>query len=727
MRQLVHALILILVVLTTAIVAGGGRKTAAEPLAPSAVGSTSLVSVSSTEAVGDGESNGPSISNDGRYVAFASIATNLVVGDTNGKWDVFVRDRQAGTTERVSVAANGAQGNSDSWEPHISADGRYVAFTSTADNLTPVSNSGQNIYLKDRFTGQLELVSALPAGGASSSSRDAAVSDNGRFIAFYSGNSSLVTGDSNGKPDVFIRDRWNGQTRRVSLGPGGIQGNDNSWSPVSISADGNLVFFASSASNLVPDDTNVALDVFVHDVSLGQTTRLSVASNGSEGNLGHNSPGGDPSADGQFVAFTSEATTLVSGDTNNSSDVFVRNRQSGTTNRVSVKSNGDQIISAHSFSTVISPDGRFVVFDSASSVLVTGDTNSERDVFVHDRQTGRTNRISIKTDGTQGNDVSQFPYDISENGRVIVFSSKATNLVSGGGDTNQTWDIFVHEFAPCYELTTDYTGMGEAPDPTPDQSIGCEPGTYNSGAVITLEAKPADGWRVKGWFGTDADFSTGNINTVTMPARDYTAGVDYEQLPTMTPTPTRTHTPTPTLTDTPTQTATVVNFDTPTPTPTRTQNPTPTATKSTTPTATATRLTNGYDFHVPIVFGNKCFSGPEEREFNNFPIQANGPLCRGVTYTGTARDQLDYFMFDTTARGDIIISVPDHKRTDAQLALFDNRALDGAPPIANDPTQFDGLSIHYRDAPPGRYYIGIYVESPDPSDNRTYTLQLAFP
>lgn len=729
MRQLVHALILILVVLTTAIVAGGGRKTAAEPLAPSAVGSTSLVSVSSTEAVGDGESNGPSISNDGRYVAFASIATNLVNGDTNGKWDVFVRDRQAGTTERVSVAANGAQGNSDSWEPHISADGRYIAFTSTADNLIPGSGSGSNIYIKDRTNGHIELISALVTGGISCCSRGPAVSDDGRFVAYFSGNGDIVTGDTNGKFDVFRRDRSTQQTHRVSIGPGGVQGNDNSWGPVGISGDGNQVFFAASASNLVPNDTNGALDVFVHDVSLSQTTRISVASNGAEGDLNQNSPGGDPSANGQLIAFTSEATTLVPGDTNNSSDVFVRNRQSGTTNRVSVKSNGDQINSARSGSTAISPDGRFVVFDSASSVLVTEDTNLNRDVFVHDRQTGRTNRVSIKSDGTQGNDVSQFPYDISENGRVIVFSSKATNLVSGGGDTNQTWDIFVHEFAPCYELTTDYTGMGEAPDPTPDQSIGCEPGTYNSGAVITLEAKPADEWRVKGWFGTDADSSKGTINTVTMPARDYTAGVHYEQMPTMTPTPTRTHTPTPTRTDTPTQTATVVNFDTPTPTPTptRTQNPTPTATKSTTPTATATRLTNGYDFHVPIVFGNKCFSGPDEREDNDNALQAPGPLCRGAVITGRAEDQYDYFMFETNTLGAITIDVFNLLRPDAQVALLYDEAQIGPVRVAFDSSPLDGLHIEYANGKTGRYYVGIFVEKPEPGDNRTYTLQLAFP
>ena len=342
----------------------------------------------------------------------------------------------------------------------------------------------------------------------------------------------------------------------------------------------------------------------------------------------------------------------------------------------------------------------------------------------------------------------------------------------------------------CRSLSRSHSGEGADPVTNPANSTGCISGSYKPGQSISVTASPAPGWRVKNWCGTVNDGSTLQSNTVVMPASSHSVCVVYEPIPptftpthtptatmtrtptgtptqtptntptrtptaTMTrtptgtptrkptntptrtptatvfhidtPTPTRTQTPTPTRTDTPTPTATVVNVHTPTPT--RTLNPTPTATKSTTPTATATRLTNGFDFHVPIIFGNQCFSGPEEREFNNYAIQANGPLCRGVTITGTARDQLDYFMFDTTARGDIIISVPDHKRPDAQLALFDYRLLENprVRAIANDTTQSDSLNIHYRDALPGRYYVGIYVESPDPGDNRTYTLQLAFP
>lgn len=193
---------------------------------------------------------------------------------------------------------------------------------------------------------------------------------------------------------------------------------------------------------------------------------------------------------------------------------------------------------------------------------------------------------------------------------------------------------------------------------------------------------------------------------------------------TATPTVTPTGSSTPTITPTGTSTGT----NTPTATLGPTITPTPTRLATVTPTPTATRpITDRFDFHVPIIFGNVCFAGPEEREFNNHAVQANGPLCRGAIITGTARDKFDYFMFDTAARGPIVITVNDHKRPDAQLALFDNRAPGGADPIATDSTQSDGLHIHYSDAPPGRYYVAIYVESPDPADNHRYTLEVVFP
>jgi Tol biopolymer transport system component len=231
-------------------------------------GQTTRVSVASDGAQGNGDSECPSISADGRYVAFASLASNLVPGDTNGRMDIFVHDRLTGQTTRVSVASDGTEGNGDSGFPSISADGRYVAFASLASNLVP--------------------------------------------------------GDTNGTWDVFVHDRLTGQTTRVSVASGGAQGNGDSRFP-SISADGRYVAFQSYASNLVPGDTNGVLDVFVHDRLTGQTTRVSVASDGTQGDS--YSFGSSISADGRYVAFASYASNLVPGDTNGWADVFVAMRQ----------------------------------------------------------------------------------------------------------------------------------------------------------------------------------------------------------------------------------------------------------------------------------------------------------------------------------------------------------------------------------------------------------------
>jgi Tol biopolymer transport system component len=241
------------------------------PLSPAAA-STTRVSVSSDGGQGeDGHSLRPSISADGRYVAFASGASNLASGDTNGYDDIFVHDRQTGQTTRVSVASDGSQENGSSWSPSISADGRYVAFASEASNL--------------------------------------------------------VSGDTDGYDDVFVHDRQMGQTTRVSVASDGTQGNHDSghWGGSSISAGGRYVAFESWASNLVDSDTNSYDDVFVHDRQTGHTARVSVTSDGTQGN-GESRGYPSISADGRYVAFESGASNLVSGDTNDYSDVFVHER-----------------------------------------------------------------------------------------------------------------------------------------------------------------------------------------------------------------------------------------------------------------------------------------------------------------------------------------------------------------------------------------------------------------
>jgi Tol biopolymer transport system component len=411
---------------------------------------TRRVSVASNGTQGNSDSFGPSLSADGRYVAFHSSSSNLVSGDTNnfcglsGNFncsDIFVHDRQTGQTIRVSVASNSTQGNDNSFGPSISADGRYVAFRSNATNIVSGDTNGIfDVFVHDRQTGQTSRVSVASDGTQADAfgSYFSSISANGRYIAFESEASNLVNSDTNGWQDIFVHDRQTGQTSRVSVASNGTQGNKGAAWP-SISAEGRYVAFWSDSSNLVSGDTNGISDVFVHDRQTGQTSRVSVASNGTQGNDSSSYP--SLSVDGRYVAFNSFATNLVIGDTNGKSDLFVHDRQTGQTSRVSVASNGTQGNGETAALSSISADGRYVAFVSQASNLVSGDTNGTSDVFVRDRQTDQTTRVSVTSDDTQGNNVSRDP-SLSANGRSVAFGSAASNLVSG--DTNGVEDVFIH-------------------------------------------------------------------------------------------------------------------------------------------------------------------------------------------------------------------------------------------------------------------------------------------
>ena len=411
---------------------------------------TIRISVASDGTQGNGRSEQPSISSDGRYVAFHSETSNLVPGDTNGWSDVFVYDSQTGQTSRVSVASDGTQGNWNSYDPSISADGRYVAFASEASNLVPDDTntcspiftspgSCPDVFVHDRQTGQTSRVSVASNGAQGGGiSRFPSISADGRYVAFDSRAYNLVTGDTNSAWDIFVHDRQTQQTSRISVASDCTQGNGESVAP-SISADGRYVAFSSYADNLVPGDTNGIFDAFVYDRLTGTTTRVSVASDGRQGNGDSASP--SISANGRYVTFASGANNLVPGDTNDRRDIFIHDRQTGETNRVSVASNGAQGNDA-SWWPFISSDGRYVVFSSDATNVAPPDTNSVRDVFIHDQQTRQTSRVSVASDNTQGNGSSVFP-SISADGRYVTFQSDASNLVPG--DTNGATDIFVRD------------------------------------------------------------------------------------------------------------------------------------------------------------------------------------------------------------------------------------------------------------------------------------------
>jgi len=415
-------------------------------LAAPTAGLTERVSVSSTREQGDDKSQYPSISADGRFVAFESWATNLVSGDTNGREDVFVHDRQTGVTERVSVSSTGEQGNGSSWSPSISADERFVAFESWADNLVSGdTNETGDVFVHDRHTGVTERVSVSSTREqGNDESWHPTISADGRFVAFESKANNLVTGDTNKRYDIFVHDRQTSVTRQVSVSTTGEQGNDHSINSF-ISADGRFVAFASDASNLVSGDTNGVGDVFVHNRQTGVTERVSVSSSGEQGNDWY---GVDDfpsiSAEGRFVAFVSDASNLVSGDTNGYRDIFVHDRYTRVTERVSISSTREQGY-AHSWSPSISADGRFVAFSSGANNLVSGDLNDWWDIFIHDRQTGVTTLVSVSSTGEQANLGNGIP-SISADGRFVAFSSGANNLVSG--DTNGKTDVFVRDRCP---------------------------------------------------------------------------------------------------------------------------------------------------------------------------------------------------------------------------------------------------------------------------------------
>ncbi len=363
-------------------------------------GITTRISVASNGAQGNSFSDSSAISYDGRYVAFGSDASNLVPGDTNGAGDIFVHDRQTGQTSRVSVSSDGIQGNNNSFSPAISEDGRYIAFSSWASNLVPGDTGWIDVFVHDRQTGQTSLVSVASDGSqGNNSSDDPAISADGRFITYWSKASNLVPDGYNGRLDIYLYDRQTGETSRVSVNADGIGGNGDSYYP-DISPDGLFVAFQSSASNLDPLDTNGYTDIFIHDLQNGQTTVVSIATDGSQAN---NYSEGPPaiSAGGRYIAFVSKATNLVPGDTNGNEDIFVHDRQTGQTSLVSVASDGTQG-NTNSKEPTMSNAGRYITFWSGASNLVIGDSNHAEDVFVHDQQTGQTKRVSVASDGTQG-------------------------------------------------------------------------------------------------------------------------------------------------------------------------------------------------------------------------------------------------------------------------------------------------------------------------------------
>lgn len=405
---------------------------------------TVLVSVSSSGQQTNGSSVDPSVSADGRYVAFGSDADNLVPGDDNQEGDVFVRDLATGSTSLVSVSTSGRKGNSYSSGPAISDNGRYMCFDSYSSNLVRGdTNDEPDAFVRDRQTGKTMRVSVSSTGAqANEGAGFCSISGNGRYVAFASTSNNLAPGDTNGLTDIFLRDRLTGTTSLVSRTSTGGIGNGYSFF-AAISADGRHVAFRSSASNMVPGDTNGTPDVFVRDLASGTTSRVDVSSSGAQNNRSTRNERSSISADGRYVAFAAGGTNLVPGDTNGKSDVFVRDRVTGTTSRVSVSSSGAQS-NGDSDSAVISADGRHVAYESDATGLVAGGSPATTNIFMRDRGTQTTSLVTVSSTGLPAEkySISRMPA-VNANGSVIAFSSEAENLVPG--DANDWDDIFVRD------------------------------------------------------------------------------------------------------------------------------------------------------------------------------------------------------------------------------------------------------------------------------------------
>lgn len=424
----------------------------------------------------NGMSYGPAISADGRYVAFHSVADNLVPGDANNVADVFLKDTATGEMARISESAAGQEGNAGSYNASLDASGKLVVFISDASNLVPGDDNTceeygrrlncPDVFLKDTATGEVTRVSTDSAGRqANWKSEAAAITADGSRVAFSSYASNLVSGDTNlcadpqgerSCSDIFIKDLATGTTELVSAAVDGEGGDGDSFGP-SVSADGRYVVFHSRAANLVPGDTNGATDVFIKDTRDGSIERVS----GIQGGIGGNTDSYNAavSADGTRVVFISAADNLVSGDANGKEDIFVRDMQTGVIELVSLSASGI-VANGNSSRPAIAADGGSVGFDTTASSLFGGDTAkcgesdqaaSCSDVLLKNLVDDSMVLISADEDGGQGNWNSYSP-SLSTDGRRVAFRSEAANLVRGDGDScsdgTTSWncsDIFVKD------------------------------------------------------------------------------------------------------------------------------------------------------------------------------------------------------------------------------------------------------------------------------------------
>ncbi|MDC0357955.1 discoidin domain-containing protein [Oligoflexia bacterium] len=402
---------------------------------------TEAASISNNGNQSVGDSQKPSISDNGRYVAFDTIQNGFIPGNNSNTRTVFVRDRQAGTAELISK--NQAGNPVFAQESSLSGDGRYVAFSSNSNQIVAGDNNGNvfDIFVYDRQQGQAELVSVSSSSTQSNAScGEAFISGTGRFVVFQCFDTNIVSGDNNAKLDIFVRDRTAGTTTLASVNTAGQIADDHGYNGT-ISDDGRYLVWDSRAQNLIANDNNNTSDVFIRDLQTGNTGLASINSMGIQANDESDFP--HISGDGNYLVFQSFSTNLVSGTANR--NIFLHNRVTDENYLVSADLNGNA--TAENFFPSISDDGRFIAFDSISPNMVPGDNNNFRDTFLHDSTLGNTVLVSQSTAGALGNADSagamgEFK-SISGTGRHVAYITEATNLFSN--DNNARQDVVVSD------------------------------------------------------------------------------------------------------------------------------------------------------------------------------------------------------------------------------------------------------------------------------------------
>ncbi|MBN1374198.1 PD40 domain-containing protein [Candidatus Dojkabacteria bacterium] len=416
------------------------------------------------------------ISANAQYVVFMSPSSEYVPGDANGTYDIFRKDISTGAVLRMSISTEGVDSDDMSSNPAISADGQYIVFDSMATNLilNNLYPGKTDVYIRDVQSSTTSVIgysTTEPDGDVMGNS----LSSDGRYLAFWSDATNFVNDDINYCSDIFVKDMINETYTLVSTSSSGEQGDNDSSSPPKISGNGRYVVFSSEATNFVDIDTNNFADVFIKDLETSTIEMVSVSSSGTQSDS--SSYGLDISDDGRYVIFRSDATTLVDNDTNGLTDLFLRDRVSGTTTRVNVSPLGEQSDAEVMYSS-ISGDGNFIVFSSAATNIVDDDFNGNSDVFLHNRVTGETQRISFDENGLEF-EFGAYTVQISYDGRYVAF-----------GAYHVEWNSHVYLRDTLTDLTTivSVNSEGEGSNGTSNDFTDFDRAISNDGRYIIFSS-----------------------------------------------------------------------------------------------------------------------------------------------------------------------------------------------------------------------------------------------